>query len=200
MELYYFHIFLLASGHHEKTTHKLREQRNEQVWGSLMRRILTWLGLTHLWLSLAPSSIALWVCVLNRSVMSDSATPWTITPQAYRSMEFPRQEDWSGLPFPIPGDLPDPGIEPISPVLVGVFFTTEPWGKPWESSKQSSNFRCHSVVRWNSSLFSLTGLDALDLEVSVAKHHCGHCLGLWSDHPEAQLAWSGWGTPSAQTV
>ena len=116
--------------------------------------------------------------------------PWT----------FQGKEYWSGLPFPIPGDLPDPGIEPISPVLVGVFFTTEPWGKPWESSKQSSNFRCHSVVRWNSSLFSLTGLDALDLEVSVAKHHCGHCLGLWSDHPEAQLAWSGWGTPSAQTV
>ena len=121
MELYYFHIFLLASGHHEKTTHKLREQRNEQVWGSLMRRILTWLGLTHLWLSLAPSSIALWVCVLNRSVMSDSATPWTITPQGYPSMEFPRQEDWSGLPFPIPGDLPGPGIKPISLALFALW-------------------------------------------------------------------------------
>ena len=39
-------------------------------------------------------------------------------------MGFPRQEYWSGLPFPPPGDLPDPGIEPASPVLVGVFFTT----------------------------------------------------------------------------
>ena len=39
-------------------------------------------------------------------------------------MGFPRQEYWSGLPFPPPGDLPDPGIEPASPVLAGVFFTT----------------------------------------------------------------------------
>ena len=43
---------------------------------------------------------------------------------------FPRQEYWSGLPFPSPGDLPDPGIEPISPALAGGFFTTEPPGKP----------------------------------------------------------------------
>ena len=45
-------------------------------------------------------------------------------------MRFPRQEDWSGLPFPSPGDLPDPGIEPISLVLVGGFFTTDQPGKP----------------------------------------------------------------------
>ena len=43
-------------------------------------------------------------------------------------MGFPRQEYWSGLPFPYPGDLPDPGIETVSPVLAGGFFTTElPW-------------------------------------------------------------------------
>ena len=49
------------------------------------------------------------------------------------SIAFPRQEYWSGLPFPSPGDPPDPGIEPVSPVspaLVGGFFTTEPPGKP----------------------------------------------------------------------
>ena len=45
-------------------------------------------------------------------------------------MEFPRQKYWSGLPFPLPGDLPDPGIEPLSPALAGRFFTTEPPGKP----------------------------------------------------------------------
>ena len=45
------------------------------------------------------------------------------------SMEFSRQEDWSGLPFPSPEDLPDPGIEPTSPILTGGFFTTEPPGK-----------------------------------------------------------------------
>ena len=47
-------------------------------------------------------------------------------------MGFPRQEYWSGLPFPSPGDLPDPGIEPSSPALAGWFFTIEPPGKPEE--------------------------------------------------------------------
>jgi len=48
-------------------------------------------------------------------------------------MGFPRQENWSGLQFPPPGDLPDPGIKPVSPAspaFVGRFFTTEPLGKP----------------------------------------------------------------------
>ena len=62
-----------------------------------------------------------------------SVTPWTVSRQAPLSMRFSRQEDWSGLPFPPPGDLPDPGIEPTSPVspaLASGFFTTEPPGKP----------------------------------------------------------------------
>ena len=45
------------------------------------------------------------------------------------SMEFSRQEYWSELPFPSPGDLPDPGIEPTSPIMATGFFTTEPPGK-----------------------------------------------------------------------
>ena len=45
------------------------------------------------------------------------ATPWTVAHQAPPSMEFSRQEYWSGLPFPSPGDLPDPRIEPRSPSL-----------------------------------------------------------------------------------
>jgi len=45
-------------------------------------------------------------------------------------MRFPRQEYWTGLPFPSLGNLPDPGIEPRSPALVGGFFTTQPLGKP----------------------------------------------------------------------
>ena len=45
-------------------------------------------------------------------------------------MGFPRQEYWSGLSFLSPGDLPNPEIEPMSPVLAGGFFTTEPPGKP----------------------------------------------------------------------
>ena len=46
-------------------------------------------------------------------------------------MEFPRQEYCSGLPFPPPGDLPDPGFEPASLALTDIFFTTEPPGKPF---------------------------------------------------------------------
>ena len=49
------------------------------------------------------------------SVMSNSATPWTVACQAPLSMGFSKQEYWSGLPFPSPGDLPDPGIKPWSP-------------------------------------------------------------------------------------
>ena len=52
-------------------------------------------------------------------------TSWTVAHQAPPSMGFPRQY-WSGLPFPLPGDLPHPGIEPTSPALAGGFFITEP--------------------------------------------------------------------------
>ena len=62
--------------------------------------------------------------------MSDSATPWTVAHQAPQSMGFSRQEYWSGLPFPSPGGIPDPGIEPVSLALAGGFFTIEPPGKP----------------------------------------------------------------------
>ena len=62
--------------------------------------------------------------------MFDSAALWTVARQAPLSMEFFNQEYWSGLPFPTPGDLPDPGVKPRSPSLAGTFFTTEPPGKP----------------------------------------------------------------------
>ena len=69
-------------------------------------------------------------------------TPWTVAHQAPLSMWISRQEYWSGLPFPSPGDLPDPGIEPeslVSPALAGGFFTTEPPGKPPLSEGLCSN-------------------------------------------------------------
>ena len=69
--------------------------------------------------------------------MSDSfVTSWTVDCQPPLTMGFPRQEYWSGLPFPSPGDLPNPGIKPVSTVLQADFFpfffflTTEPVGKP----------------------------------------------------------------------
>ena len=58
------------------------------------------------------------------------ATPWTMALQAPLPVEFPRQEYWSGLPFPPPGDLPDPGLEPESPELAGGFYTSQPTEKP----------------------------------------------------------------------
>ena len=53
-------------------------------------------------------------------------TSWTIANQAPLSMGFPKQEYWSGLPFPSPGDLPDPGIEPRSPAFQADTLTSEP--------------------------------------------------------------------------
>ena len=61
------------------------------------------------------------------------STLWTVTHQAPLSMGFPRQEYWGGLPFLTPGDLPNPGIEPVFPSLAGGFFTMEPPGKQKKS-------------------------------------------------------------------
>ena len=63
--------------------------------------------------------------VLSHSVVSDSVTPWTVAHQALLSMGFSRQECWSGLPFPFPGDLPNPGIERGSPALQADDLPTE---------------------------------------------------------------------------
>ena len=85
-------------------------------------------------------------------------TPWTVAHQAPLSMGFPRQEHWTVLPSSSPGDLPDPGIELVSPALAGGCFTPEPPGKPqWASCSyikgipQSSISSCEdSVKRWPS--------------------------------------------------
>ena len=58
------------------------------------------------------------------------ATPWTVAYQAPPSMGFSRQEYWSGLPFPSPRDLPNPGIKPRSPEFQADALTSEPPGKP----------------------------------------------------------------------
>ena len=79
----------------------------------------------------------LWIKYLllfTHSVVSNSfATAWMVTCRAPLSIGFPRQEYWTGLPFPSPGDLPNPRIEPaslVSPALAGIFFTTQSPGKP----------------------------------------------------------------------
>ena len=71
--------------------------------------VYVWKSLSHVWLFV---------------------TPWTVVCQAPLSMEFSRQEYWSGLPFPSPGDLPNPWTEPVSPALQVDSLLSEPPGKP----------------------------------------------------------------------
>ena len=73
---------------------------------------------------------ALKVKVKSLSRVRLSATPWTVAYQAPPSMGFSRQEYWSGVPFPSPGDLPDPVIKPGSPALEADALTSELPGKP----------------------------------------------------------------------
>ena len=77
-------------------------------------------------------------------------TPWTVAHQAPLSMEFSRQEYWSVLPCPSPGDLPNPGIEPRSPELRADSLPAEPPGKPNLTliSRLAQNFTGRSVVYW----------------------------------------------------
>ena len=85
--------------------------------------------------------------------LSYSATPWTIACQAPLSMEFSRQEYWSGLPYPSPGDLLDSGIEPGSPALQVDSLPSEPPGKP--------NMEYYSAIKKKNEimLFTATWMD-----------------------------------------
>ena len=78
------------------------------------------------------------------SVVSDSVTPWTVACHAPLSMGLSRQEYWSGLPCPPPGDLPDPETEHmslLSSALAGGFFTTSAtWEAPWTLNASSNSF------------------------------------------------------------
>ena len=83
-------------------------ERLKKIWIYFILK-WKWKSLSHVWLFV---------------------TLWTVACQALLSMGFSRQKYWSGLPFPSPRNLPDPGIEPASPALAGRFFTPEPLGKP----------------------------------------------------------------------
>ena len=88
------------------------------------------------------------MCMFSHSVVSDSATLWTMALQAPLSTEFSRQEYKNGLPFTSPGDLPDPGIEPTSPEFPAlVTGTTVPPGKPLKSRVCVWVFSCFSCVQ-----------------------------------------------------
>ena len=94
------------------------------VPGILQARTLEWVAISF-------SNAWKWkVKVKSLSRVQLFMTPWIAAYQAPPSMGFPRQEYWSGVPFPSPGDLLDPGIEPTFPALAGRFFTAEILGKP----------------------------------------------------------------------
>ena len=101
--------------------------------------------------------------------MSNSfVTPWTIACQAPLSMGFPGQEYLSGLPFRSLGDLPNPGIEPespVSPALAGGFFTTEPPGKPQGFLRHLKiSLFCQSIHN------NLAGYKTISLKIVVFWH------------------------------
>ena len=74
-------------------------------------------------------AVKLLCVILLCSVAQSCLTLWTVAHQAPLSMGFSKQEYWSRLPFPPPGDLPHPGIKPVSPALAGGVFIPEPPGK-----------------------------------------------------------------------
>ena len=82
-------------------------------------------------LIVALSVQALKVKVKSLSCVQLFVTPWTVAYQAPPSMGFSRQEYWSGLPFPSPEDIPDPGIEPGFPTLQADSLPSELTGKPF---------------------------------------------------------------------
>ena len=73
-------------------------------------------------------------CVLSH--VQFFATPWSVARQAPLSMEFPRQGYWSGMPFPTPGDLPDPGIKPISLCLLHWHVDSLPLAPPGKPNER----------------------------------------------------------------
>ena len=85
------------------------------------------------WLPSAPKNYAHAVSAQSLSHVQLFVNPWTVAHQAPLSMGFSRQVPWSGVPFPSPGDLPDPGMEPLSPAaraVAGGFCTAAPPGRP----------------------------------------------------------------------
>ena len=87
------------------------------------------------------------VKVKSLSLVRLFATPWTVSYQAPPSMGFSRQEHWSGLPLPSPGDLPNPGIKPGSPALEADTLTSEPPGNMYLFSEDGEKHHPMTVQK-----------------------------------------------------
>ena len=131
-------------------------------------------------------------------------TPWTAAHQAPLSMGFSRQEYWSGLPFPPPGNLPNPGIKPTSPALAGGCFTTELPGKPERDFSDVINIglltgkrrRRKQRLRWLDSVTDWMDVNLSKLQETVKDWGAGvlQSVGLLS-----QLRLSNWTTTVLRT-
>ena len=111
------------------------------------------------------------------------ATPWTVAYQAPLSMKFSRQEYWSGLPFPSPGDLPNPGIKPGSPALQADTLPSKPPGKPLYCIKNS---HIMSIEHWQS--------ESAWRSLFLLHHPCERtplCWALALGNAEFSVCWSG---------
>ena len=108
---------------------------------------------------LAPGTMCVCVCVCAcaLSVVWYFVTPWAVDCQTPLSMEFSRQEYWNGWPFPSPGDLPNPGIKPVSlvsPALAGKFSTSWATGKPRDQALVTLKYvstiwsNCFQIFLW----------------------------------------------------
>ena len=130
------------------------------------------------------------VCVLLLSCVRVFATPWTVTHQAPPSMEFSRQGYWSGLLFPTPGDLPNPGTKPeslASPAFVCWFFTIAPLGKPACSVQESILHTGHFLSKvqplhcWHWWPCCPLGAASSEegVQVWITSLHLSHCSSAW---------------------
>ena len=125
-----------------KTDAQLESCELSFIWGKT--RTAAWMAASQIGLRDC-SKVAVKVKLLSRVRLF--ATPWTVAYQASPSMGFSRQECWSGLPFPSPGDLPNPGIEPRSPALQADALPSEPPGKPQKCGSGGSQLY-QVLVKW----------------------------------------------------
>ena len=123
-----------------------------------------------------------WICINNihqvkvklLSRVRLFVTPWTISYQAPLAMEFSRQEYWSGLPFPSPGDLRNARIEPRSPALQADALPSEPPGKPVDGFVSITYIKGRSYRTFNKMYDRIEGRNKLGWEGSrYRKEHLG---------------------------
>ena len=125
--------------------------------------------------------------VLSHSVTSNSATPWMVTHQSPLSMGFSRQEDWSGLPFPSPGDLPDPGV------LTGVYHIA---GRLLSKPPRKLLSICQGVELFSgvpdcSTQFSFINRNMTTLKSCLVNHNPTliHLFYFWTLHSHEEFQW-----------